>query len=60
MPSSRDLPNRGIRPESFKSPALAGRFFTPSTTWETPNQVSGFPNAILIQGFWGKAQESLF
>ena len=27
-----DLPNPGIKPAS---PALAGRFFTTSTTWET-------------------------
>ena len=29
-----DLPNPGIEPESLMSPALAGRFFTTSTTWE--------------------------
>ena len=29
-----DLPNPGIRPASLKSPALAGRFFTTSATWE--------------------------
>ena len=28
------LPDPGIEPESLKSPALAGRFFTTSTTWE--------------------------
>ena len=32
FPSPRDLPNPGIEPESFMSPALAGRFFTTSTT----------------------------
>ena len=31
FPSPGDLPNPGIEP---RSPALAGRFFTPSTTWE--------------------------
>ena len=31
FPSPGDLPNLGIEPES---PALAGRFFTSSTTWE--------------------------
>ena len=31
MPSSGDLPEPGIEP---KSPALAGGFFTTSTTWE--------------------------
>ena len=29
-----DLPNPGIEPMSLLSPALAGRFFTTSTTWE--------------------------
>ena len=33
-----NLPDPGIKPESFKSPALTGRFFTSSTTWETPRQ----------------------
>ena len=31
-----DLPDPGIEPTSLKSPALAGRFFTTSTTQETP------------------------
>ena len=34
FPSPRDLPNPGIKPTSLTSPALAGRFFTISTTWE--------------------------
>ena len=34
MPSPRDLPKPGIEPMSFMPPALAGRFFTTSTTWE--------------------------
>ena len=29
-----DLPNLGIEPTSFMSPALAGRFFTTSLIWE--------------------------
>ena len=29
-----DLPNPGVRPASLTSPALAGRFFATSTTWE--------------------------
>ena len=28
FPTSGDLPNPGIKPESFASPALAGGFFT--------------------------------
>ena len=30
----RDLPNPGIKLTSLTSPALAGRFFTTSSTWE--------------------------
>ena len=33
MPSSRDLPDPGIELVSLMSPALAGGFFTTSTTW---------------------------
>ena len=33
-PSPGHLPNPGIEPMSLMSPALAGRFFTTSTTWE--------------------------
>ena len=34
MPIPGDLPNPGIQPVSLASPALAGGFFTTSTTWE--------------------------
>ena len=33
-PPPGDLPDPGIKPESLKSPVLAGRFFTTTTTWE--------------------------
>ena len=33
-PPPGDLPNTGIEPASFTPPALAGRFFTTSITWE--------------------------
>ena len=36
MPSSGDLPNLGIEPESLRSPALTGRSFTTSANWEAP------------------------
>ena len=36
-PSPGDLPNPGIKPTSLMSPALAGRFFTTTTTWEALN-----------------------
>ena len=31
-----DLPDPGIEPGSLMSPALAGRFFITSATWEAP------------------------
>ena len=34
MPSSGDLPDPMIKPESLMSPALVTGFFTSSTTWE--------------------------
>ena len=38
FPSPGDLPDPEIEPESLMSPALAGGFFTTSTTWEAPAQ----------------------
>ena len=35
FPSPGDLPDSGIKRASLTSPALAGGFFTTSTTWET-------------------------
>ena len=35
FPTPGDLPKPGIKPASLVSPALAGGFFTASTTWET-------------------------
>ena len=34
FPSPGDLPDSGIEPVSCTSPALAGKSFTTSTTWE--------------------------
>ena len=34
-----DLPKPGIKPTSLVSPALAGQFFTISTTWGPPENV---------------------
>ena len=36
-PSSGDLHDPGIKPISLTSPASAGRFFTTSATWATPD-----------------------
>ena len=37
FPSPGDLPDPGIKPVSLTSPAVAGGFFTTSTTWEALN-----------------------
>ena len=40
MPSPGDLPDPGMEPTSLSSPALAGRLFTTSATWQQPVQFS--------------------
>ena len=37
-PPPGDLPDPGIKLVSLRSPALAGKFFTASTTWEAHNR----------------------
>ena len=44
FPSPGDLPDPGTEPVSVKSPALAGRFFTTSTTWEAHDLL--YTNAV--------------
>jgi len=40
FPPSGDVPNPGIEPLSFMSPALARKFFTISATWEAHHYTS--------------------
>ena len=40
-PPAGNLPDPGIEPVSLMSPALAGRFFTSGTTWETHHVTLG-------------------
>ena len=40
-PPPGDLPDPETEPESLTSPALAGRFFATSATWEAPYNVLG-------------------
>ena len=42
-PSSAYLPDSAIEPSSLMSPALAGRFYTTSDTWEAPPNTSRRP-----------------
>ena len=49
FPSPECLPNPGIKPASLASPALTGRFFTTSATWEAHDatgekQISSLPD----------------
>ena len=39
FPPPGDLPDPGIEPASVTSPALAGKFFTTSATWEALNDI---------------------
>jgi len=39
-PSPGEIPDTGIEPVSLVSPALAGGFFTTSTSWEAQRQHS--------------------
>ena len=41
-----NLPNPGIEPSLFTSPALAGKFFTSSATWEPQNQIQTRLNTL--------------
>ena len=41
FPHPGDLPDPGIEPMSIVSPALAGGFFTTSTTWEAQQAFLG-------------------
>ena len=45
-PPPGDLPNPGIKPTSLTSPALAGGFFTASTTWEAHNIQKNMKSAL--------------
>ena len=49
-PFQGDLPNPGIEPTSLKSPALAGVFFTTSTTPEAP--LYSLPHWNLTTTLW--------
>ena len=55
-PSPGDLPNPGIKPTSLTSPALAGGFFTTSTTWEA--QYSIYKHYFSAKLFESKLQTS--
>ena len=49
FPTPGDLSNPGIKPTSLTSPALAGGFFTTSTTWEA---LALLPLTFSISGNW--------
>ena len=50
-PPPGDLPDSGIEPASLMSPALAGRFFTTSTTWEARDDAGSLQNGELGNGW---------
>ena len=46
FPTPGNLPNPGIKPLSLASPALAGRFFTTSATWEAQDALYHILNSV--------------
>ena len=51
-PPPGDLLAPGIKPSSLTSPALAGRFFTISTTWEAQTSLYVALYILLILFLW--------
>ena len=52
-PPPEDFPNPGTEPASLTSPALAGGFFTASTTWEAPiGRISQFSRSGVSDSLW--------
>ena len=65
QPCSRGYPpDSGIEPESLLSPALAGGFFTTSTTWKVPlfhyYNIHYFTNKCLSSQFYGFSSSRLW
>ena len=71
FPSPRDLPDPGIEPMSLMSPALTGRSFTISATWEAGTRDLSFPTSertrfpcrgrgVLTTGPLGKSLKVIF
>ena len=55
VPPLGDLPDLGIEPRSLTSPALVGRFFTTSATWEAREHAG--PEASWSGGLFCALQE---
>ena len=58
-PLPGDLPNPGTEPTSLMFPALAGGFFTTSTTWEAQGYIYSYINYI-IYVFYLFSSDSLY
>ena len=56
LPSPGNLPNSGTEPASLMSPAMAGGFFTTSTTWDAPS-LSVVPASWMESGISGSGRE---
>ena len=56
-PPPGDLSDPGIKPRLFTSPALAGRFFTTSTTWEALHSIyflTKWPMTETVKSLWSE------
>ena len=52
FPSPGDLPSPGSKNVSLPFPALAGRFFTPSATWEASMFIRGRQKIMVMESVW--------
>ena len=48
-PPPGNLPNSGLKPASLTSPALVGRFFITSTTWEAQYNHAFVPKYLIFK-----------
>ena len=61
MPSSRGIfPTQGSNPHHFTSPALAGRFFTTSATWEVHHFLNDNLKTTIRKRIWSENEEQSF
>ena len=57
-PPPGDLPHPGIKPTSLMPPALAGGFFTTSSTWEAPTLTFGRTVSAYSENVCGSSQDT--
>ena len=60
FPLPGDLPSPESKPMSLPFPALAGRLFAPSATWEAPMFIRGRRKIMVMKSVWAGISASRF